>query len=265
MKIEILWVVMICILTFLLGGNKHLQERIKSNSKIFYGTLIFILFFLITIILTEIDFFNNGFISNYINTLMEILKLILLSLGVFGIGFAIYGFWGKKYSLRIDNFNIGGLNVFFDKSSEIFKKAVGSFLESKRSLFCFKPDKDNISEVLDSYYSTYKFIRENLELLDREKDEALYSLSVGILKTLNTFLTNHQNDYRRWYEKILKDDSIVSNDKKIVVHETTIEIVQTCYYRYDEIVRDFKVLNKELSDEKILETFRLDKEKWSGY
>lgn len=47
---------------------------------------------------------------------------------------------------------------------------------SKRTLFQFNPKRDNISEVLDSYYSVYNYIRENLELLDKDENNKLFSL-----------------------------------------------------------------------------------------
>lgn len=59
------------------------------------------------------------------------IQIIIIFAVVILIIYAVVGFWGKRYSLRVVNFNIGGINVFFDKSSEIFVKAVGGFIASK--------------------------------------------------------------------------------------------------------------------------------------
>ncbi|EAG4068491.1 TPA: hypothetical protein ACSZBY_08875, partial [Listeria monocytogenes] len=128
----------------------------------------------------------------------------------------------------------------------------------------FNKERDNISEVLDSYYATYKFIMENLELLDSEKDEELYTTAVSILQKLNNFLTKHQNDYRRWYVKIMREDiiKVSEHEEDIIVHQTTIEVVQECYYRYEELQEDFKALNKFFIESDIRKILKINSYEW---
>lgn len=85
--------------------------------------------------------------------------------------------WKKVYS-QSRQINIGGINILFDQSNEIFTKTVGIYIAAKRTLFNFDEVRDNIDQVLDAYYDSYNFIRNNLELLDSEKDVELYQLSV---------------------------------------------------------------------------------------
>lgn len=44
-------------------------------------------------------------------------------------------------------------------------------------------------------------------------------------------------------EDIIK---VSEHEEDIIVHQTTIEVVQECYYRYEELQEDFKALNKFL-------------------
>lgn len=240
--------------------EKFNESRISS---LVYTLLSLIIFLIIAIIFTKIGFFTKPFINQLINSILEMLRIVLLLLAVFALTYVIIGFFGKKYSLRVDNFNIAGINVFFDKSSEIYIKAVGSFLMSKRTLFNFNPKRDNIDEVLDSYYSVYNYIRENLELLDQEDDGALYLISIETLKKLNNFLTKHQNDYRRWYKKNEKENKInVGDGKTITVHNTTIEEVQKHYYRYDEILKDFNSINVFFKSNEFQDSFKINSIHW---
>lgn len=241
--------------------------RVRNKSKgLFAFDLLysFFVFLLLAYTLNKWSLFNYKPVLEYISTvriLIEILAILLLSILLLYI---IIGFFGKRYSLRVDNFNIGGINILFDKSNEIYKKTVGNFIASKRTLFNFNKKRDNISQVLDAYYSTYKHIKDNLELLDPEKDKEIYDLSTEILQKLNYFLSKHQSDYRRWFDYIINKDCIkISDDQNIIVHETTIELVQENYYRYEEIIRDIKNLNCYFNSDNIKEKFNIKKFDWS--
>ncbi|MFP7306797.1 hypothetical protein SFC81_04400 [Enterococcus faecalis] len=236
---------------------------IDKNNVVWDIVLCILFFFLLAYILTDLEIFNNQFVNNYGRTVKNMLEILLLFLAVLAIFYTLIGFFGKRYTLRVDNFNIGGINVFFDKSNEIFIKTVGTFIASKRSIFYFKKERDNIYEVLNSYYSVYDFIRSNIELLDSEKDKELYEISVDILKKLNNFLTKHQNDYRRWYDKIISDDKILTYRKEIVVHRTTIEEVQKEYYRYEEILKDIYEINEYMSSDIVKNSFQINFFDWS--
>lgn len=259
----IYYLVGILILTILLWSIIKLPKKFKESMVLDIAFLI-IIFFLVASILNIYDFFNNDVIMTYISTVKNMMQILLLFLIILVVGYAVIGFLGKRYSLRIDNFNIGGINIFFDKSNEIFIKTVGTFIASKRTLFNFNKKRDNISEVLNAYYETYKYIKDNIELLNNKKDKELYSLSVEMLKKLNNFLATHQNDYRRWYDKITESDEIkISSSESIIVHKTTIEIVQKNYYRYDELLEGIKSINEYFSQENIQNAFKIEEFDWS--
>lgn len=241
-------------------------KKIIKPKALFAFDLIcsFIMFGLMAYTLSKWSLFSYTPVLEYIDTVKMLIEVLVLVLLLLILLYVIIGFVGKRYSLRIDNFNIGGINIFFDKSSDIYKKTVGRFIESKRSLFNFNEKIDNISEVLDAYYETHKYIKDNLELLDSEKDEKVYKISVCMLEKLNYFLTHHQNDYRRWYNNIIEKNTInTSSGKSISVHETTIEDVQKEYYRYDEFIKDISEVNNYFSQESVKKAFDMKYFDWS--
>lgn len=61
---------------------------------------------------TKYGVFTRPFVNQYIHSVLEMLRIILLLLVVLALTYVLFGFFGKKYSLRIDNFNIAGINVF---------------------------------------------------------------------------------------------------------------------------------------------------------
>lgn len=241
--------------------------RRKNKSKglfafdLFYS---FIVFVLLAYTLNKWSLFNYKPVLEYISTVKILIEILVILLLLILLLYIIIGFFSKSYSLRVDNFNIGGINILFDKSNEIYKKTVGTFIASKRTLFSFNKKRDNISQVLDAYHSTYKYIKDNLELLDSEKDQEIYKLSIEILQELNHFLSKHQSDYRRWYDHITNKNSIkLSDDNNMNVHETTIELVQQNYYRYYEIINDIKNLNCYFNSNNIEGKFNIKNFDWS--
>jgi hypothetical protein len=216
-------------------------------------------------VLSYFEIFSNKKFISYMTDLKSFVQYILLFLIISFVLYIMIGFFGKRYTLRVENFNIGGINVFFDKSNEIYIKTVGTFIKSKMTLFSFDKSRDNIRDVIKTYYSVYDFIRSNLELLNPEVDIELYSMSVELLKKLNQFLTKHQSDYRRWYEKIVEDDIIkFEHDEEIIVHNTTIEDVQKHYYRYDEILSDIQAINNFMKNKELGSIFDINHFDWES-
>ncbi|WP_317912653.1 hypothetical protein [Carnobacterium maltaromaticum] len=253
----------ICLFFILIFVKVFFGKNLKFLNSMFFNIVLILFFlFLAVYFLGEYSIFSNEKVILYIDTSKKLIQLLLWLLGIGVTLFVLIGFFGKRYSLRVDNFNIGGINIFFDKSFEIYTKAVGSFLATKRSIVCFDERFDNIDEVLNSYYSIYEFIRENLQLLDPVKDEDIYEISTNMLGKLNQFLTKNQNDYRRWYKNVVEKDTINHGNKVIIVHATNIEDVQKCYYRYDAIIKDFKDINEFFKSNEIEKIFKIKSYDW---
>ncbi|WP_072540169.1 hypothetical protein [Lactiplantibacillus plantarum] len=246
---------------------RNIKIKPRETSKPVWDiSLILLAFFLLAYILTALKIFNRIIVKDYIIAVKDMLQILFLFIVIILIFYILIGFLGKRYTLRVDKFNIGGINILFDKSSEIYIKTVGTFVSSKRSLFDFEEKRDNIYEVLNAYYEAYNFIRSNLELLDPKENQGLYKISCEILRKLNHFLTTHQNDYRRWYDRVISDDTVTdtATGKSITVHETTIEDVQKNYYRYAELLNDINDINKYMSKKEIKNIFRINFFDWEG-
>ncbi|NFF79287.1 hypothetical protein FCV38_20500 [Clostridium sporogenes] len=155
----------------------------------------------------------------------------------------------------MEKINLGGVNIIFDDPEKLFKQQVKNFLNTKRTLFKID-NRDNFYETLDSYYSVYTFLREEIKIYDTKisKDSEQYKVANKMMKELNSFLTAHQNNFRRWYKYVM-------DEKVEEMHDKDIGDIQEEYRHYDKMVNDFANLNNvfcELSSE-----FDIDVNKWS--
>ncbi|MEJ9227722.1 hypothetical protein [Priestia aryabhattai] len=166
----------------------------------------------------------------------------------------IFSAWATKHLyVKIERVNIGGVNLFFDKPEAIFIRNTRAFLETKRTLYKIDSQLDNFNETLDSYFSTYQFVRQEMSILDpsKRKQKDLYDLSSQIIRELNLFLTTYQNNYRRWYKVTVDENQIgfVNEQgqheirKDIKPHLLSIGELQKYYYDYNAMLEGFKGIN----------------------
>ena len=205
--------------------------------------------------------FTVNFMSN-VNIIRAFLSVLILFLIAYIL---LIGAFHQRYSLRLEQLSFGGINILLNKSDLLFKKSVKNYLDTKRSLFKFDPNYDSIEEVLNSYYECYKFIKDEMKLLDitKRRDKKLYSLANEMLKTLNRFLTKHQNNYRRWH-KFISDTKDKNNNGEFVTlsyHLTPISTIQSHYYHFNEILEGFKEVNDFFTD-KVVNEFNINVDKW---
>ncbi|MEY0536604.1 hypothetical protein AB7333_00620 [Providencia rettgeri] len=201
------------------------------------------------------------------NNLPVIVTTISFCIAAFLAWFIVRSFMGKKYSLRIEKFSFGGLNILFNTTGILYTNSILNYLDTKRSLFIIREDYDNFAEVFDSYYQTYNFIRQEMRILDPSRDKALYDFTNELLMVINKFLTKNQNNYRRWYKHIseTKEQLIVNTDenekKKAYFYNMPIAEVQKLYYGYDNLINEFKIVNDFFTGN-VKEKFNINIEKW---
>lgn len=100
----------------------------------------------------------------------------------------------------------------------------------------FSEDTDAISEIYDSYYSSFEILRNLLKNLSHNgKEGELYKYINGFM---NEVLRNHLGKYQQKYRAWLKREK----EKKNYLDENT---QQKKYQLYNEIVDDIKELNKK--------------------
>lgn len=238
-----------------------MNEQNRSKLKyIFWGLAI--AFVLMPLIFVDIkvelsklqiyvNFKNNvKFIVRVINTFLPIVFLLVM--------FIVYRVLNQRLVFRVEKLNLGGLNIIFDNPDKIFIQQVKNFLNTKRTLFNLDSSKDNFYETIDSYYSVYNFLREEIKVFDSKssKECRSYSAANKMLKELNIFLTTHQNNYKRWYEYIIDKNKDTNYNKDI-------DEIQKEYRNYTQIIDDFKKLNKEFSS--VASVFDIDVNKWDIY
>ncbi|WJL61775.1 hypothetical protein [Escherichia coli] len=232
------------------------------------------IFVLLLIIMGSIPFspFEKWwFIVNFMSN-VSIIRAFLSVLILFLVAYILLvGAFHQRYSLRLEQLSFGGINILLNKSDLLFKKSVKNYLDTKRTLFKFDPNYDSIEEVLNSYYECYKFIRDEMNLLDvkKKRDKKLYLLSNEILKTLNSFLTKHQNNYRRWHKYVSDHDKVTTKDRdpngefiSLPYHLTPISIIQKHYYHFSQVLEGFKEVNDFFND-KVVKEFDINVDKWS--
>jgi hypothetical protein len=237
---------------------KKVKEFIKKNKrKIFRLAGVIGLILIVSIDINEV--FSRYF---WFNNLKDNLKLMAKAVIMFYpvliilVIYFVYKVLNKKWVFRVEKLSLGGFNIIFDNPEQLFKQHVRNFLNTKRTLFKIDEDKDNFYETLNSYYSIYNFIRDEMKLFDPKtsKKSESYKTANLMIQELNDFLTKHQNNFRRWYEYIMDKDISKNFDKDI-------GLIQKEYRNYDLIVKDFKDLNNFFCD--ISDKFEIDATKWN--
>ncbi len=195
---------------------------------------------------------NLKFVSTALYTLIPLLLLFLLLLLLFT----------NTWALRVEKLSIGGFSIIFDNPTNLYKRQVRNFLNTKRTVFKIDCDHDNFKETFDSYFEIYKFFRDEIKVFGNVRKKRfrsnetieLYNLTNETIKVLNNFLTGHQSDYRRWYTYIEKKD-----EEKYYL--TPIGELQKEYASYDKLCSGFIEVN-HFFIQKIAGEFEIDMQKW---
>ena len=142
-------------------------------------------------------------------------------------------------SISVNNISFSGFDISLKDSDKAVKNRVKNYLNTKRSLFMFKPEYDNICEVFDSYHCIYDFLRtQMLEFEGKKKNKStVYAEMQKMLGELNKFLTINQSDYRRWFALYERKNT----DSYITLWEAQKE-----YPRFNKLMQDFASLNKSM-------------------
>lgn len=117
-------------------------------------------------------------------------------------------------------------------------------LTTRKAAIPIDEDDDIITEVYDSWYQLFTSTRDYLielpahDLEDNENAQEIVKFSTDVLNEgLRPHLTKWQGKFRKWYDDALKEPE----NKELSPQE-----IQKKYSHYDEIVKDMKLVNKEL-------------------
>lgn len=232
-----------------------MTKYVKKLMRLKYTKYVIWAVFLLTMCLINIDSKLSGYIpyknfksnirliSKFINATFPVLIIVIL--------YIIYKVYRKKWVFRVEKVSIGGINIIIDDPEKLFKQQIRNFLNTKRTLFKIDENRDNLYETLDSYFSVYNFLREEMKIFDesRVKDSEQYKIANTMIKKLNDFLTSYQNNFRRWYNHVI--DECYNKD---------ISEMQRDYRHYSEMISECKNLNKYFC--KVSEKFDINIAKW---
>lgn len=201
---------------------------------------------------------SNKYLLSLKLNILYFLSILSKSVPIIVIILLIY-IWRKfatKWVIKIEKLDIGGASVVFERPEQLFKQQIKNFMNTKRTLFYFDPERDNIEDTISSYYKTYEFIREKMQIYDTKSSEQskYYEFSNNMLQTLNEFLTSNQSNYRRWVK--YKTEQYRPEDYSRGICE-----IQKEYWRYKEIIEGLKILNTDFL--KYSEIFDINTDKWA--
>lgn len=187
----------------------------------------------------------------FLNVLSKSVPIIIIILLIY-----IWRKFATKWVIKIEKLDIGGASVVFERPEELFRQQIKNFMNTKRTLFYFDPERDNIEDTISSYYKTYEFIREKMQVYDSKSSQQskYYEAANNMLQVLNEFLTSHQSNYRRWVKYKTEQNCTEDYCKSICE-------IQKEYWRYKEIIEGFKILNSDFL--MYAETFDINTVKWA--
>lgn len=176
------------------------------------------------------------------------------------VAFLLIYIWRKfatKWVIKIEKLDIGGASIIFEKPEELFKQQIKNFMNTKRTLFYFDPQRDNIADTISSYYETYKVIREKINIYDTatSQQSKYYNAANNMIQTLNEFLTSYQSNYRRWFDNRMEKPNEADYSK-------CISEIQKEYWNYDNMIAGFINLNNEFLD--YAKEFDINTNKWAA-
>lgn len=237
------------------------MAKLKTIFYLFFNQILKIIFIILFILLLfiidlkkiviqipgiHIFKLNINFIRYIFITLFPIILMIIILVLLISIL--------SKIHIKFNKFTFCGLEIILNNPSNIVKIDIKNFLNTKRSLFFFNEKIDTISDVLNSYYLTYQFFRDEISKYENLKssDFEYYNYINDVLVSLNIFLSKHQNNYNRWYNEIIKNNS-----------STDIVDIQKKYRYYDELLQDIKKVNTKMII--FAKKFDVDIVKWQSF
>ena len=177
---------------------------------VLYVTFIIFIATFIVLAFADIRFLIHKIPHYYVlKSNLDFLALIVSNYGALIIAFLLIGlifYLAFKFHVNVAEFSLLGMTFTLRDQEDIVKSQIRNYLNTKRSLFYFLEDYDNIYNVMKSWYEILNFIRlqfskvENGGDLSKQCDEKLQ----GFVLELNDFLTKFHSDYRRWFEWKLK-------------------------------------------------------------
>lgn len=137
--------------------------------------------------------------------------------------------------------SVGGIPITVNRRNKKLAYMIWVELKTRKIALDFDEEHDVIVEVYDSWYDSFKLIREYIkDLGEKSINNNLRDLSLEIINfTMRPHLTKYQSRFRKWFEN--KYDG-----------STSVQETQKEYPQYEELVTDIKSINKKCQDYLVL-------------
>lgn len=236
-------------------------RKIKNRFNAFRIFIcILVIIFILFLFIDFREFINNNqylhLLKSNIIYFIKAIKVIFPMVVAIIIAYLISNFTSQKWIIKIEKLDIGGASIVFEKPEELFKQQIKNYLNTKRTLFSYDPQRDNIEDTLNSYYKVYNYIREKMQVYDTKSSQISDSYKVAnlMIGTLNEFLTSYQSNYRRWIKYRLENKA-TDND-----YAKSISEIQREYSNYDNLLQGFEEVNNKFKI--YAKEFNVDIQKW---
>jgi hypothetical protein len=192
---------------------------------------------------------------NLLDWIIRNLEMVELVTFLFFLGLAlaivIYLVYSKRILAKIKitsgkvniPWGIGEFNFEVSEHERIIAWKLYVQLKSRKAALPFDEKYDLIEEVYNSFYELFKISREllmELPLDDISRSNSLAELEMRVLNEgLRPHLTKWQACYRSWWVKELS---------KLENANLTPQEIQRKFPHYNDLVKDIKILNKQLND-----------------
>ena len=127
---------------------------------------------------------------------------------------------------------VGGVPITVNKRNKKLAYQIWVELKTRKIALDFDEDNDVITEVYDSWYESFKLIREYVkDIGEKSINNNLREISLSIINdTMRPHLTKYQSRFRRWFDK--------NYEVNLTVQEK-----QKDYPDYAELVNDLRKVN----------------------
>lgn len=174
--------------------------------------------------------------------------VVVLTLGIVVLIFAKRKFRDllpHSWKVETANIKLGGMGTVSIKPDvEDMQIAHKAWVEltTRKAGIPFDPEHDVVTEIYDSWYRLFSEMRELAKQIPADKirsskdTQELVRLLVDALNSgLRPHLTKWQARFRRWYSK-----QVLSHHNKFP------QEIQKLYPKYDELVEELKLVNKQM-------------------
>lgn len=168
----------------------------------------------------------------FVNTLVALSSTTAFLIALSLIGLLAKWFLGDKVEIEI---NVQSVKITANRKLRDSARVAYVELTSRKIALAFDEENDAISEIYNSFYESFRILRELKKGLSKNGGEGkLYAYVDDFLECqMRPHLTKYQSRYRTWLNKRCGEKDYIDENS-----------AQKKYSKYPEIIKEIKVINK---------------------